>query len=390
MAAALASITENTTLFVHDLSAEEAQIKQQYGIAASPLRILSMRSQSWPNVLYRNSMSRFITFNSLVTFNLLTRSFWRKKSSTKVIFVRSRLERLYWGYLIPYIRSVHKKWIFVYEAHDVAGIRPPEAVLNGNPFCEGGGKRHQRALRSMINFDLIICVTKSLADNLRDWSHGMLNPYVVRHASAVPRIEQFQAPKFNDKVVLGYIGTIDLVRGSDILIDVMSELPRHFSLRLVGRIPGKHGDDLPSWLKKRFDTIKTDGRIKFVPPIPVNKVAQEIDRCDILLQPASDDVISLQYRAPLKLFDYMVRGKPIIAADVPCHKEMLQDGVNACLYRHGEVEHLASCIQSIVNFPDKAKGIAREAWEQSVDYTYHSRARRILELIESIVTHAQC
>nr|MBC8184623.1 hypothetical protein [candidate division KSB1 bacterium] len=233
MAAALALITGDTTLFVHDLIDNETKIKQHYGIETSPLRIFSMRSQSWPSILYRATIMRFITFNTFVAINTLMRSIKRSK---KIVFVRSRLERLYWGLLIPYLKLAHKDWIFVYEAHDVAGIRPTEAVLDGNPFdVHKGtvGRHRQRAMQSMKNFDLILCVTEALANNLRDWSDGKLNPYIVRHASALHRLEKFVEPKFNNKIVLGYVGTIDQERGVDTLLDVMGKLPDNFILRLV-------------------------------------------------------------------------------------------------------------------------------------------------------------
>jgi glycosyltransferase involved in cell wall biosynthesis len=393
MAAALSSVTGDSTLFVHDITSNIDQIKKHYGIVASPLQIHSMRSKCWPNLLYHNGISRFITFNSLVAVKLLTWSAWRNKADMRILFVRSRLERLYWGLIIPYLKLLHKRWIFIYEAHDVAGIRPIEAVVGGNPFevCEKAVRRRRlRALQSMKNFDLILCVTEALANNLSDWSHGKLDPYVVRHASALQRLNSFLEPKFKDKVVLGYVGTIDQIRGVDILIDVMRELPNKFLLRLVGRIEGKQGELLPAWLQNRLNTKEIREKVILVPSVPVHQVEHEIDQCDILLQPASDDVISLLYRAPLKLFDYMVRGKPIIAADVPCHKELLRDGFNARLYRHGDVENLASCILSLVSFPEQAQSIARNAWEQSVDYTYQARAGRIFALVDRVRERRHC
>ena len=74
-----------------------------------------------------------------------------------------------------------------------------------------------------------------------------------------------------------------------------------------------------------------------------------------------------------------MRGKPIVAADVPCHHELFQDGENAILYRV-DPQHLADRITYLANNPDQAERIARAGWEQSVDYTYSRRAEKILHL----------
>jgi glycosyltransferase involved in cell wall biosynthesis len=105
-----------------------------------------------------------------------------------------------------------------------------------------------------------------------------------------------------------------------------------------------------------------------------------------MLLPAGLSRHRSHYVAPLKLFDYMARGKPIVAADVPAHLELLHDGVNARLYRPDDPEHLAACIMAVVNQPEQADAIAQTAWEQSARYTYDARARRILELLDEVET----
>jgi glycosyltransferase involved in cell wall biosynthesis len=127
---------------------------------------------------------------------------------------------------------------------------------------------------------------------------------------------------------------------------------------------------------------KIGPKVEIVPPVPVAQVVDEIDQCDIMLQPAGSYPHTTDYAAPLKLFDYMVRGKPIVAADVPCHREIVQDGFNASLYRHGDVPHLAACVKSLVAHPEYAAAIARRTWEHSADYSYDCRAERILELVD--------
>ena len=390
MAAAFARQTSDTHLFVRSLVASREQVRQQYAAGGSSLRIWSLHVDFLRSFLRRRYMHNY---NSAIAVILaLHPAWWRASRRRKVLFVRSRREFLYWGLARPRLWWL-RDWIFVYEAHDVAGL-DPEASLENNPFDLQTGPEaqlRQRHLQAMCNFDLLLTVTQELADDLSRWSNGMLQPHVVRHASALPRLPRLpELHAFGSRVVLGYVGAIDQERGVDSLVAAMRGLSDRFMLRLVGRFrePIASGQR-PAWLSVLLNDPAIRTKVELVPPVPVGQVAEEIDRCDILLQPASDHVISLRYRAPLKLFDYMVRGKPIIAADVPCHKELLQDGVNACLYRYDDVEHLAACIKSLAEQPRQAAAIARVAWEQAAGYSYDARARRILELVDEVWEHRQ-
>ena len=115
--------------------------------------------------------------------------------------------------------------------------------------------------------------------------------------------------------------------------------------------------------------------------VPIQDVAKEIDCCDIVIQPASNDIIDSRYASPLKSYDYMVRGKPILVADVSCHHELFEDCKNGIFYRVNSPRHLADCIINMVNNPDMAEKIARSGWEQSYEYAYSQRAEVILSLL---------
>ena len=66
MAAALARQAGDTHLFVHDLHASEGQIRQQYAIGETPLRIWRLHAKYWPSHIYESGKARFLTYNSAV------------------------------------------------------------------------------------------------------------------------------------------------------------------------------------------------------------------------------------------------------------------------------------------------------------------------------------
>lgn len=376
MAAGFANQGMRTCLFVRDLDRPEDQIRKHYGVGNSPLRIWSLNMKRWPKFLYKNAKARFLINNSTVALLLGLHPSWRLASQQrKVVFVRSRLELLYWGLLKPYLWWL-RDWVFIYEAHDL--------VLD---ITGDNEKRRVRTRNALANFDLVICVTRALAEDISVLTEGTAKPVVLSNATGTPRLPyppKRRLKREPDGIVLGYVGTVDRKRGVDQMIAALRFLPDWVSMRVVGRIKANGEATNPPWLSELLDDPAIAKKIEFYPPVPYAEVAALIDDCDIALQPAGLNVQTSRHAAPLKLFDYMARGKPIVAARVPSHMELLQDRMNARLYESDDPEDLAECIMSLVEQPRQAEAIARKAWENSAAHTYDVRATRILELVEEV------
>jgi glycosyltransferase involved in cell wall biosynthesis len=384
MAAALARQAGDTHLFVHDLHASERQIRQQYAIGETPLRIWRLHAKRWPSHIYESAKARFLVYNSAVATILTLHPTWRRLcGQRRVLFVRSRLEFLYWGLLRPHVWWM-RNWIFVYEAHDLQA-----KVEKENGKC-GTDYRMTRTSRALAHYDLVICMTASLKRDIESLTSGRVQPVVLSLASGLPRLQHYPRAVWDGRagrVILGYVGTVDRRHGIVQVLHALRFLPDRIHLRIVGRTPeDSDSRGAPAWLSEVRGDPRIATKVEFCPPVPYATVAEEIDRCDIMLLPAGLSRHRSHYVAPLKLFDYMARGKPIVAADVPAHLELLHDGVNARLYRPDDPEHLAACIMAVVNQPEQADAIAQTAWEQSARYTYDARARRILELLDEVET----
>ena len=181
---------------------------------------------------------------------------------------------------------------------------------------------------------------------------------------------------------MGYIGTIDTLRGVDILIKSLRYLPANFRVRIVGRFHKEPGVN-PNWLNYLHEDISINDRLDLILTDRIDDVAGEIDRCDILVQTASYDVHDAKYATPQKAFGYMIRGKPILVADVPGHRQLFTEGENA-LYFALDPQSLAERALLLVNNRDFAQKIASGAWIQSADYSFSRRARDILKMVESV------
>jgi len=88
------------------------------------------------------------------------------------------------------------------------------------------------------------------------------------------------------------------------------------------------------------------------------------------------------FTSPLKLFEAMAAGRPIVASDLPSVREVLEDGVHALLVPADDPHALAAAIRKLDSDEDLRKRLARAAGDKVRQYSWDERARKILRLLE--------
>lgn len=103
---------------------------------------------------------------------------------------------------------------------------------------------------------------------------------------------------------------------------------------------------------------------------------------DVLILPNSAKYdISKYWTSPLKLFEYMASGRPIVASDLPSIREVLNES-NAILIEPDNPKALAEAIEYIFYNNEKAEMIAARAKEEVRAYSWDKRAEQILKFIK--------
>jgi glycosyltransferase involved in cell wall biosynthesis len=104
---------------------------------------------------------------------------------------------------------------------------------------------------------------------------------------------------------------------------------------------------------------------------------------DILVLPNSrGKKISEYYTSPMKLFEYLASGKPIIASDLPSLREVLNDK-NSLLIAPDQPSVLAEAIKKIIADQTRAKALASQALTEAEQYSWQNRVTKILKFISN-------
>jgi glycosyltransferase involved in cell wall biosynthesis len=208
-------------------------------------------------------------------------------------------------------------------------------------------------------------------------TRGRLNPenvFVVRNG---PDLNTFKAVtpdpalKYGKPYLVGYVGTMSIQEGLDLLLDVAQHLKKngrndiHFTC--VGGGPGLVG------LRKLTQDMGLDDTVNFTGRVPEDQLLAVLSTADVCVNPDKpcemNDISTM-----IKIMEYMALGKPIVQFDLKEGRVSAQD---ASLYASNEslVTDFAAKIIWLLENPNERsrmgeygrKRVKEElAWEHSV------------------------
>ncbi|MEM2549403.1 MAG: glycosyltransferase, partial [Nitrososphaerota archaeon] len=135
---------------------------------------------------------------------------------------------------------------------------------------------------------------------------------------------------------------------------------------------------------KRYAVEKNVKNIEFKGFVEPHVAPYYMFAADLLVHytPSKDQL--LKSYSPIKIFEYMAAGKPILAPRQPWIEEVLRDGETALLFDENDPRDLAEKIKRIKQDRELAAKIARNAKQESQNYTYEKRAEKLIQIIHAL------
>ncbi len=175
-----------------------------------------------------------------------------------------------------------------------------------------------------------------------------------------------------DEFVIGFVGSIKPWHGVDILIDAFAAIHQvDESLRL--RLVGGGQKDYIEQLQNQCEALDLIDKVEFVGAVEHNTIPSHIAKLDIVTAPYPK--LDNFYFSPLKVFEYLAAGKPIVASAIGQISDLLVNEKNALLVDAGSKEELGEAIVRLKNDVSLRKKISSQALEDAK--TKHSWESRL-------------
>lgn len=204
-------------------------------------------------------------------------------------------------------------------------------------------------------------------------------PNAVAPELVRPEAELSPAPR-GARVVVGFVGwLVDWHRLERLLEALQAARARvpGLVLRLVGEGPRRRA------LADAADRLGLADAVEFVGAVPHDRVPSVVDAMDICVVPHSN-----VYRSPIKLFEYMARGRAVLAPDTEPIRDVLRDGDNGRLFPVGSVAALADGIVALAVNPDLRRRLGLRALRDVRErHTWDHNARAVLDRLAGRQPH---
>lgn len=205
-------------------------------------------------------------------------------------------------------------------------------------------------------------------------------PVIVAHDAAdLPATEPRKLERASHaRPRLGYVGSLYPGRGIEMLREIAAAMP-DCDVEVVGGTE----PDLRYWRAQQVPE-----NLHFAGFAAPRELARLYITYDVLLMPyarrgiqgATRNADTSRWASPMKMFEYMASGIPIVASDLPVLGEVLRDGTNALIAAADDVSSWQAAIRRLLEKPELASRLSACAHRDLVEHhTWDARVRRIVE-----------
>ncbi len=177
--------------------------------------------------------------------------------------------------------------------------------------------------------------------------------------------------------VVLYLGTLSLTgHPLDLLLEAFALVLR--------RIPEAHlvlvggGEDRPT-LERQVEALGLQGHVLFTGAVSPAEVPDYLALGDLAVDPVRDDAVA-RARSPLKVFESMACGLPVVTGDVGDRWEILGDGRAGLLVAPGDPQALAEGIVTLLLDPVRRREMAAAGRERAQAYCWERLVEQFVQV----------
>ena len=249
----------------------------------------------------------------------------------------------------------------------------------------GLARRRERAV--LLGADLRVAVSDEVAAAVDDAAPGKpvaVVPNGVDGDLFAELPEPADARRFlglpTSRPLIGFAGSLRPWHGLEVVIEALAELPAA-ALVVAGEGEVRGG------LEKRAGRVGVADRMLWMEQLPHHLIPGFLAALDVAVLPYP--ALAGFSFSPLKLYEYLAAGVPVVASDLGQIRAVLGGGRLGTLVRPGDPSALAEGIRRVLADPIGTGEMAAAARRVALrEHTWEQRARALGDLLEGHRVHA--
>ncbi len=198
---------------------------------------------------------------------------------------------------------------------------------------------------------------------------------VVPNGCDTPRDRVFTPPSEALRVV--YAGQLYPWKGVDVLVQAFACLQRG-ELVIAGGLKGEPDFERVQELARRLNLGE---RVRFLGSLPQKDVARELAQATVVTAPFLKSAMTSEHTSPIKAFEAMAAGRPLLISDTAASREIVEDGRTGLVVAPGNVDAWAAALDRVLSDRALQMSLARAAFEKATQYSWARRAERIEDFL---------
>jgi glycosyltransferase involved in cell wall biosynthesis len=224
--------------------------------------------------------------------------------------------------------------------------------------------------------DRIITVTSTIADRFPEHKTSIVHNY--------PILEELTAAEpepYNERgPIMAYVGGITEIRGIKEMVAAVNLIPED-----VGMCLAIAGEFSPPRLEREVCSMEGWERVDYLGWQSRQEVANLLNKARIglvLLYPTLNYLDSY----PIKMFEYMAAGIPVIASDFPLWRKIVEDIGCGLLVDPLEPQAIADAVRWLLAHPIEAESMGKCGQIAVAEhYNWDMEAQKLLEVYKSLL-----
>lgn len=181
-----------------------------------------------------------------------------------------------------------------------------------------------------------------------------------------------------DHPIIIYTGNSEIYQGLDLLLEsaelVLAERPD-----IIFMLVGVDKNNIQSIATKNILKLIKQKKIQCIPRQNRDKVSSFLSLAHIAISPRKDYA-----NLPLKVFDYLQHGLPMIVTDIPTHRQLLDESI--AQFVGSTPTEMADGILHLLSDPQHVKQLKINSQEYATKYlTFKSFQERLIKIVQTTI-----